>query len=325
MRKSLGISLVLAGILAMAGQVSAERSRRPPPPQAEPAAPPTEKIAATLGDVQWGWGRAKVISHYEKQLQEAFRPAIAKASDAITEDRLRRDLTARSARIKGSYVEFTGKATGWDTSLIRDQYTHGNGESLVEVREIRGPSDPPRYTDYFFFINDHLWRMYRAFNQDQFQGIPFATAATSFQRRFGAAVEKRSGGNLVGLEWQDDTTRLEAIDNTEFFGVFCLVFSEKATERNLAQLRKNQSAKRGGLSPIVEALDSVEDADRHHDVVEHITGKRYNTSRNQEPVKGEGAAKRPGGKTPPASREPAETPEKRPAKRTGDPLHDLEI
>ena len=91
--------------------------------------------------------------------------------------------------------------------------------------EIRTGREDPRYTDYFFFINDKLWRRYRAFSQDQFEGIPFEDAAVSFEKRFGPSRRVEKSGRLVGLEWQDSKTRLEALDNTAFYGIFCLIFS----------------------------------------------------------------------------------------------------
>ena len=328
MRKSFGICIVLLVTVIFAGQVSAERGRRASGSGSEPI-PQSEKIQGMLGDVEWGWGHEKVIALYTKQVHDVFRPLLHKATDAIREDRLRRQMNARIHRIKNSYVEFEGQHSGWDTSLIRDEYTHNNGEALVEVREIRSTGEDPRYTDYFFFINDHLWRMYRAFNQDQFAGIPFETAAKSFQRRFGPAREKRRGGELVALEWQNDTTRLEAQDNTEFFGVFCLVFSEKATERRLDQLRKNKSRGKRQLNPLVKALEGGSDREgRHQNIVEHITGKRYRTAQEQDAVEGnpERPSKGRPAKSSSGSRNPFEDrPSNRGKKNTGDPLLDLEI
>lgn len=328
MRKSLGILTAILVMVVFAAQVSAERRRRGNPEPAEPGIPRSDQIVSAMDDVDWGWSQKQLISHFTKELRRLYRPLLAKSTDAIAEDRLRRQMNARVARIKNSAVTFEGQHTGWDTSLIRDEYTHNNNESLVEVRELRAGGHDPRYTDYYFFINDHLWRRYRAFNQDQFSGIPFETAAASFQKRFGPAREKRRGGALVGLEWQDDTTRLEAIDNTEFFGVFCLVFSEKATESRLDQLRKNKSGRGNRLNPLVEALEDANtgSGDRHRNVVEHITGKRYNTAKNR-PGDEDDSRRRPAKR----SKQPAKSSgtvfdsPSQPSKSSGDPLQDLEI
>lgn len=333
MRKSLGILLPLLIVSAFTLEAAAERAQRgrgkQKSAQKSTKAPNSTAIESAMEDVDWGWSHRKLITHFTRSLQKLYRPSLAKAPDAISEDRLRRAMNARIARIKGSYVEFSGQHTGWDTSLIRDEYTHNNNEALVEVRELRAGRADPRYTDYFFFINDHLWRRYRAFNQDQFEGIPFQTAAASFQKRFGPAREIIKNKQLVGLEWQDGNTRLEAVDNTEFFGVFCLVFSEKSTEARLDTLRTNKRAKGSGLNPLVEALDDTSTRDVHTDVVEHITGKRYNTAKQQKGVKGSGSSKQRGKSRPAKSKSSSSTifdePTRSKGSTSGDPLDDLEI
>jgi hypothetical protein len=277
-----------------------------------------------MEDIDWGWSHQKLISHFTTKLQKLYRPLLGKATDAIAEDRLRSEMNARIARIKSSYVEFTGQHTGWDTSMLRDQYTHNNNEALVEVRELRTGREDPRYTDYFFFINDKLWRQYRAFSQDQFEGIPFADAAASFEKRFGPSRHVEKNERLVGLEWQDKNTRLEALDNTSFFGIFCLIFSEKDTERDLAKLRTNTKAEKSGLSPLVEGLDETSEHDAHADVVEHITGRHYNTAKQQPD-----AVEAPNKSTTKAGTKSSgsiDEPAPRPKRSTGgDPLDDLEI
>jgi hypothetical protein len=315
--------------LTVAGQASAERGRAggrkggggAKQVAREPVTPTSDQIVSAMEDIDWGWSHQKLISHFTSALQKMYRPLLGKATDAIREDQLRSEMNARIARIKGSYVEFSGQHTGWDTSMLRDQYTHNNNEALVEVREIRTGTEDPRYTDYFFFINDKLWRRYRAFSQDQFEGIPFEGAAASFEKRFGPSRHVEKSGRLIGLEWQDSKTRLEAQDQTAFYGIFCLIFSEKDTERQLDKLRVNTKSTKGGLNPLVEALDDTSEHDVHSDVVEHITGKRYNTAKQQPEVN-----EQPGkstSKTSPSKSPDAPAPRKRSS--TGDPLDDLEI
>lgn len=154
MRKSLGILLPLLIVSAFTLEAAAERGRRgrgkQKTVQKAATTPRSEAIESAMEDVDWGWSRQKLITHFTRSLQKMYRPTLAKASDAITEDRLRREMNARIARIKNSFVEFNGQHSGWDTSLIRDEYTHNNGEALVEVRELRAGRADPRYTDYFF-------------------------------------------------------------------------------------------------------------------------------------------------------------------------------
>lgn len=324
MRKSFGFFLA-ALIVLSAATASAERGRGRRQP-AEPPIPHSDNIAKAMEGVEWNWGHQKIISHFSRKLGKLYRPLLAKERDAVREDRLRREMQNRQRRIEKSFVKFTGQRTGWDSSFLRTEFTHNNGEALVEVRQLRTGNEDPRYTDYFLFINGNLWRQYRAFNQDAFGGIEFEQAAGSFQKHFGPAKQFRDEeGAMNRLAWQDGTTKLEAIDNTQFYGFFCLVFTNMETESRLAELRTNKAAAKRGLNPLVEALDDTDERDRHTNVVEHITGKRYKTAQPQEPVENNRNSKRPDKAPQKAKASSIFDEPSRPSKNTGDPLDDLEI
>src|SRR5204862_1725329 len=77
------------------------------------------------------------------------------------------------------------------------------------------------------------------------------------------------------LEWQDDATRLRAIDLTRFYGFYCLVFEEKATVNRLAELRVNHPTKNTGGHALVNAIvnDNTDHAaDDNADIADRLTG-----------------------------------------------------
>jgi hypothetical protein len=329
MRKYTGFLLVFLTVLLLAGTAQAERGRRPPP---TPDIPQSEAVTKLVAEEQPAWGSSpkQVINHYSKAYRSVYGPILAKTRDAILEDRTRRQMNERIQRIEKSLVVFDGQRTGWDSSFLRTQYTHNNSEALVAVRQVRSSDDDPRYVDYFFFINSKLWRRYRAFNQDAFGGIAFEDAAQSFQKHFGPAKEYFNGeeGALDRLAWQDGQTKLEAVDNTRFYGFFSLVFTDIATEGRLAELRTNKSTGDGpdSASKLLGILDQAPEDDQHSDIVEHLTGKRYNTGQPQPPVKADHS--KGGNKAQPskgAGNDSIFDTPSRPSKRTGDPLTDLEI
>ena len=137
-------------------------------------------------------------------------------------------------------------------------------------------------------------RRYRAFNQDQFAGLSFDEAAGVFQRRYGKALPVYQGNEAEGtktlkaLEWRNDTTSLKAVDNSHFYGVLCLVYSDRATVGRLDKLRANAPQQKRGLSPLITALDDNADTDTNPNIVEHLTGKRYKTSQPQTGVSSSG-------------------------------------
>ena len=259
-------------------------------------APRSEAIAPALGELSWGMTREQVYNHHVNKIREEYRPQLAKATGAIEEDRLRAEMNDKVRRIRESYVRFDGRATGWDVSFLRDEYTHRNNEAMLQVND--GNSQ-----NFYFFINNRLWKWYKAFNADVFAGQTFEQFAQAVQARFGNARE-RTGTLIEGgderhwLEWQDPTTRLRAIDLTRFYGFYCLVFEEKATVGRLAELRVNAPTKRNSGHALVDAIvtdgqGGAQVNDDNQDIADRLTGKirrRQDAPENAQGVSVQGQA-----------------------------------
>jgi hypothetical protein len=198
---------------------------------------------------------------------------VAKTHDAVEEDRLRNAATDEMKRIRDSYVEFKGTSTGWDVSFLKGEFTHGNGETMLVERDKNSQN-------FYFFINGKLWKWYKAFDAEVFRAGDFKGFAESVQRRFGPAKEGSGelapgSGTRHWLEWQDDNTRLRAVDQSDFYGFYCLVFEERATVGNLAKLRTHTREVANKQNSVIDAVTTpVErDPDAAPDVVDRITGK----------------------------------------------------
>ena len=330
MRKYLRFLLVTLTVITAATTAHAERGRKTV--SAPPDIPRSEAVTKLVAEEQppWGSNHQAVVAFYSKQIRKAYAPVLAKISDAIREDRERREMNNRIKKVADSFVEFNGQRTGWDSSFLRNHFTHNNHESLVAVPQVRASDADARYTDFFFFIGDKLWCRYRAFNQDAFGNIPFDQAAESFEKYFGSAKQVRDdAGGLVRLVWQDGATKLEAVDNTRFYGFFSLVFTDMATESKLADLRANRpdNSKSGGVYSLLNQVENASESDQNANVVENITGKRYKTSQPQEPVGNDRGTKGPAkveptkNKTPPSVFDEPSSP----SKNSGNPLDILDI
>jgi hypothetical protein len=157
-----------------------------------------------------------------------------------------------------------------------------------------------------------------------FPADSFATFQGAVQRRFGPAKEARGelipgSGERHWLEWQDDGTRLRAVDQTDFYGFYCLVFEQKATVANLANLRthtRDTGDKKHAMIEAVTAKGNTADPDNAPDIADRISG---NVRARQEPAApsgGKGKKEKPGAE---ASSAPAPTG----VKSDDDPLRGL--
>ncbi len=139
-----------------------------------------------MGDIEWGWSPKQVYRHLKKNIEKSYEESISKATDAIEEDRLRHKMAEEIREIRDSYFKFDGTPSAFDSGYLKGEFTQNNGESLLRVRT-------KNTQDYFFFINDRLWKRYRAFDASVFEGATFEQFGKALQQRYGKAKKKGRG------------------------------------------------------------------------------------------------------------------------------------
>ena len=265
----------LLGALALVASVETVHAAPKKKGKAKAAqeAPQSAEIAKAMGDLKWGMTREQVLEHFTNGIREKYKPLMAKASGALEEDKLRARMRDELGKVKSSVVEFNGKKTGADVSFLKGEFTHHNGESMFKVSD-EGSEN------YYFFIQNKLWKWFKAFDSSAFSGKSFEQFGEAIQSRYGKSTVREGeaahgGGKQKWLEWQDNDTRLRAVDNNQFYGFYCLVFEDKSTLKKLPQLRtaKVQDQKAG--NSLVDSVTSGDDqpADNNPNIVDRITGK----------------------------------------------------
>jgi hypothetical protein len=266
------LAIVASCLFAATLSVGVDAQRRGGRQRAEPRVPNSDRLADDLGEIQWGWSRDQLVNHFSKQIRESYRPRLQKAPGAIEEDRLRHQMNEELRRLRDSYFAFEGRTSGYDSGFLRHEYTHNNEEAMLSFHS--ETSD-----DYYFFIGNKLWKWYRAFHASVFSGANFEQFSQVLQERYGRGRVRNGdlyedGAEMQWVEWQDRQTRARAIDNTHFFGMYCLVFESRETLGRLAELRTHAPTKRNAPHPLVEAVTAEgeqEVADPHANVADRIT------------------------------------------------------
>lgn len=260
---------IFVGLLCAASPADAQRRKKK---RVRHHAPNAEAIDAAFGELKWGMSKKQVIEHFVKQIRERYKKPLATAPGAIEEDRMRRRMNLEIRKVHNSVTKFDGTKSGWDVSFLRGEFTHRNNEEMI-VHEDETSKN------YYFFINDKLWKWYKAFKSEIFEGKSFDDFAAALEARYGNAARKK--GTLEGkneerqwLEWQGKETRVRAIDENEFYGFYCLVFEDLSTVRQLPNLRTNKMRKRDSSHTIVDSVTTDEEpTEENANVVDRITGK----------------------------------------------------
>ena len=228
-------------------------------------------LEESMGEIQWCWTPKQVYRHLKKEIEARYQEPISKTTDAIEEDRLRHKMAEEARQIRDSYFEFDGTATAYDSGYLKGEFTHGNGESLLRVRT-------KTTQDYFFFINDKLWKRYRAFDASVFEGASFDDFGKALQQRYGKA-RRKSGPLFEGgepkqwYEWRESRVLAKAVDNNEFYGFYCLILEDPKTVAQLGKLRKNKTAQVATKDSLVDMVGDDTDGDQHADIADRITGE----------------------------------------------------
>jgi hypothetical protein len=174
-----------------------------------------------------------------------------------------------------SLVKFDGQKTGYDVSIIDQEFAHKIGESMLVAKEENA-------TRYFFFANDRLYKMFIAFDKDMLQGKSFKEFGQLMQARFGRARdvyvdEKTKAGVNHKLDYFVWTAKggdvLRLVDRSAFYDVYCLVIYDGNVAGHQAELAKEHRK--------VERSDALVDAvvqkpanknDENDNVIDRITG-----------------------------------------------------
>lgn len=228
-------------------------------------------LEESMGDIEWGWSPKQVYRQLKKNVEASYAEPIAAATDAIEEDRLRHKMEREIQQIRDSFFEFDGTPSAYDSGYLSGEFTHENGESLLRVRT-------KNTQDYFFFIKERLWKRYRAFDASVFEGASFAEFGAALQQRYGKAKKKsqppQPGGEPAQwYEWKEPRVLARAVDNTEFYGFYCLILEDPKTVAQLDKLRKTKQSPERPSTTLVDAVAAESAVDENADIADRITGE----------------------------------------------------
>ncbi len=231
--------------------------------------PESEEIAGQMEGIPWGLQSRGVMKNFEQRINKEYEDALKNANGAVEEYNIRTKLTKEINKLKKSYVEFNGQTTGYEGAVLEGEFTHNNGESMLEW-------DAGKFVEYMFFFNGRFWKRLRTFRKEALKIPDFETYVGTLDAKFGAGKRIHdSSGALVEVRWQNADTYMTAKDKSSFYGVFCLYFTARVTEDNLEKLRPNSGKSESNdsqVSSMVEAVTGGDIADQHTSVLDSYTG-----------------------------------------------------
>lgn len=226
-------------------------------------------LGELMGPFKFGMTKQDVLKALSLKINERYKDRIAGTSDVYAQDKLRRDRQAEFDRIKKSFVEFQGKKTGWDVSIVDDQFGHKTDEAMMVHWEnaADGARDQRRF---FFFHKDRLYKMFIALNSTSLKDEQrnFAYFQDLMEQRYGAGKVHASTGTI---EWKSATYRVLAVDKLSFYGSFCLVISDPQEDAALEGIRAAHK-KPKPENKVIKAVTAKDEKDQTPGLNDNRTG-----------------------------------------------------
>lgn len=265
---------LLAG-LGAAPALAAPKRARPPvtaerdKPAPKKAAPPVSaegrrKLAELYAGFKFGMTREEVLGVLRKQLDQKYEERIKATTDVTAQDRLRTEKKAELARVNQSYTAFDGKRTGWDVSIIEDEFAHNTGEAMLERWENSGGKNQRRF---FFFHEGRLWKMFVSLDvsilpEDKKN---FETFAKVMQGQYGAGdVEP---GRVT---WRTDEFHVRAVDKLRTYDALGLAIEDPRVKKSLVAIREAKAPPKKETNAVIKSVIDTDNND--HPDLKHDTG-----------------------------------------------------
>jgi hypothetical protein len=265
----LGITATLGALGALSLVARDAEARRPQPVTSPP-------ISQALKGLKWGTGHKEIIKTISVTIKERYDDLVKSARDDVAVDQIRQQQRAELKVLEDSYVTFTGQRTGYEVSLVKDDFAHNNSETMLRYDE--GPRQR-----YYFFRHDKLWKMMVVYPSTDEAGFQALTdkVAERYGRPHKTNWETPYGGarRMVQAIWQDEETQLVVEDKSAFYSRYVMRFMSVAVGLEIEELhsqrRDSADASKRARPGRGVGVDIFTQELENHGVVDQITGTKH--------------------------------------------------
>lgn len=246
------LTVILAITALSAGDAEAKRKKKPKRAKTVyvTSKDHIKALQEFMGAFKFGMSQKDVLEVVSKQIGERYAEQVSNTNDVYRQDELRRKRDEEIKRVGKSIVEFKGERSGWDVSIIDDQFAHNTEETMLVYWENFQGRNQRRF---FFFFRDQLYKMFIALDTTALQlrddQKNFAFFRQLMENRFGPGQESEQG-----VTWQARSFRVDAVDRLGFYNAFCLVIADPKLSKELFALREERKQAPKPRNAIIEAV-----------------------------------------------------------------------
>ena len=274
----LTVAAVAEDSVAEAGKKKKKKAKKPAPKKAAKLTAEQKKARAELlGSFKFGMTKDEVLGALSKQLDERYAELIKETEDVHKQDQLRKEKGREIKRVKKSWVAFDGQRSGWDVSIIDEQFKHGTDEAMLEYWENQGGKNQRRF---FFFQDGQLYKMFVQIDTTQFEAdqATFEFFSGIMTSKFGSDV---ADPKLSYKNYRGDIF-VQAVDKTRFYDAFVLVVLDPSRAKTVDAVRADRIHEVKEDNKILKAVTETgdhdtPDLDANKDAVKGVIGDSKKT------------------------------------------------
>ena len=203
-----------------------------------------ELIDRSLLDLPFGGDLEAVMKWVGKRLEVVHGPRLKAALDSRERDRIRVSIRDELSEIERSAVSFTGRRTGFEGSIVAEEFEAGVGDSLLLFRE-------GNIQHYLFLYQGKLYKYARP----GAGGKSFQEVSSQYEREHG--VPHTSRQRPAEVVWRGLTFDLTLKDKRLLFAADLLTLKAitLAESRDAALAQRNSKAGKGKAGALEDFID----------------------------------------------------------------------
>lgn len=257
----------------------------------------TADLGEVLGEIEWGDSREEVLEKLrEERLAELREDHSLRSNPARMQDARQRVLDQMRG-VEDSYTELEGSSTGFEVSVVAEEFTPDNNESLLRIRDDVAQR-------FYMFLDGELYKLVVAYDQDYIEGVGFEAFVRQVSSQYGDPVSSEQGDD--GLEqavWHSPEFELRVDDRRQYFGTFTMTFADRqlleqlrADDRQFGgSNREDPGQRRNGVSSRVSEVTTPSSESQNDNIVDQMVGEDVEVdlgSEEEEEEEGEETASR---------------------------------
>jgi len=253
------LSLIAAvyDITGAVGQaVAAPAAKTPVKKKVVVSADHKKALAELYAGYKFGMSKDDVLAVMQKQIDAKYDAQIQQTTDIAAQDHIRHERKAELMNVANSFVDFDGHRTGWDVSIVENEFAQNTGESMMNQWENQGGKNQRRF---FFFYDGKLWKMFLSLdvsilpedkkNFDTFRGV--------MEGKYGA------GDVDTGvITWRAGEFDVRAVDRLKDYDALGLAIEDPNVRKQVEAIRQEKAPAKKETSSVIKSM--VDEGNKDH-------------------------------------------------------------